>query len=163
MAEDQPRFSRVARHARILQLIESREIGSQAELADLLASEGMGVSQGTLSRDLLEIGAVRVRSASGTLVYAPASQDIASEHAAHEARLSRVCNELLISATASGNLAILKAPPGAAQYFASAIDKVANPDILGTIAGDDTIMVIARETDGGAALAQWFTQCASGE
>lgn len=163
MTDDQPRVSKVARHARIIQLIDSGQIGSQAELAERLAGEGMSVSQGTLSKDLLEIGAVRVRNTNGALVYAPPGQEVAFDHAAHEAKLHRVCSELMVNATASGNLAILKSPPGAAQYFASAIDKVANPDILGTIAGDDTIMVIAREPDGGAALAQWFTRLASGE
>ena len=141
--------SRVARQARIVALIENHEIGSQSELADLLGAEGISVSQGTLSKDLLEIGAVRVRNTSGTLVYAPPATEVASDSTAREARLSRVCAELLVSVASSGNLAVLKTPPGAAQYFASAIDRVSNPEILGTIAGDDTIMIIARQSDGG--------------
>ncbi|MCB0884700.1 MAG: arginine repressor [Propionibacteriaceae bacterium] len=162
--EAQPRAStRVARQARIIELIQRREIGSQAELADLLAAGGISVSQGTLSKDLLEIGAVRVRNAAGALVYAPPATEIASDHSAHEARLARVCAELLISASGSANLTILKTPPGAAQYFASVIDRVARDAILGTIAGDDSILVIARDADGGQELANWFSGLASGE
>lgn len=162
--EQAPRAStRVARQARIVELIQNRQISSQAELADLLAAGGISVSQGTLSKDLLELGAVRVRNSAGALVYAPPAADIASEHVAHEIRLGRICAELLTSAAASTNLAVLKTPPGAAQYFASAIDKVARAEILGTIAGDDTIIVIAREPDGGQALASWFIGLADGD
>ena len=102
-----------------------------------------------MSKDLLEIGAVRVRNTSGTLVYAPPATEVASDSTAREARLSRVCAELLVSVASSSNLAVLKTPPGAAQYFASAIDRVSNPEILGTIAGDDTIMIKTQvETPG---------------
>lgn len=164
MAEDAgPRgASRVARQARIVALIEGQQIGSQAELADALAAEGIAVSQGTLSKDLLEIGAVRVRNGAGALVYAPPAADVASDHAARETRLARICAELLASVAASANLAVLKTPPGAAQYFASAIDRVANPEIIGTIAGDDSILIIARRPDGGQALADWFEGLAAG-
>ncbi len=162
--EGQPRAStRVVRQARIIELIQRHQIGSQAELADLLAAGGISVSQGTLSKDLLEIGAVRVRNAAGALVYAPPAAEIASDHVAHEARLARVCGELLISAAGSANLTVLKTPPGAAQYFASVIDRVANDAILGTIAGDDSILVIARKAAGGEELASWFSAMALGE
>lgn len=154
--------SRVARQGRIIELIQHREISSQAELAELLATEGITVSQGTLSKDLLEIGAVRVRRASGSLVYAPPGAEVASDHSAHEARLARVCVELLISAAGSANIAVLKTPPGAAQYFASAIDRVASQQILGTIAGDDSILVISRDATGGQELADWFSALAAG-
>lgn len=165
MADEAPTrtSSRVARQGLIISLMQQREIGSQAELADLLASEGITVSQGTLSKDLWEIGAVRVRGADGSLVYAPPSSEVASDHAAHEARLARICTELLVSAQGSGNLALLKTPPGAAQYFASAIDRVAHPGILGTIAGDDSILAIARTPEGGQELADWFGALAGGE
>ena len=78
------------------------------------------------------------------------------EFATFEGRLSRLCSEILVSAEASANLVVLRTPPGAAQYFASAIDRVAWPDILGTIAGDDTILLITREPAGGAELADRF-------
>ena len=146
-SSERSRSNRVARQGRILELIRSHEIGSQAELADMLADDDISVSQGTLSKDLLDIGAVRVRSGSGLLVYAPPGSEIASDHALHEQRLARICAEVLVSADASANLAVLKTPPGAAQYFASAIDRVALDSVAGTIAGDDTVMCAVRTVD----------------
>lgn len=159
-SSERSRSNRVARQGRILELIRSHEIGSQAELADMLADDDISVSQGTLSKDLLDIGAVRVRSGSGLLVYAPPGSEIASDHAMHEERLARICAEVLVSADASANLAVLKTPPGAAQYFASAIDRVALDSVAGTIAGDDTVMVISRSGDGGAQMAEYFVSMA---
>ena len=75
------------------------------------------------------------------------------EFATFETRLARLCGEVLVSAEASANLVVLRTPPGAAQYFASAVDRVAWPEILGTIAGDDTLLVVSRDPDGGPALA----------
>ena len=150
--------TKAARHAKIISLLESREIRSQTDLAELLVGEGLPVTQGTLSRDLVEIGALRVRGSGGHLVYAvPADGGDRTpqlgEFATFEHRLARLCHEVLVSAEASANLVVLRTPPGAAQYFASAIDRVAAADILGTIAGDDTILVITRAPDGGAATA----------
>ncbi len=151
------RSTRSARQARIVALIEAHEIASQSELADLLAREDLAVSQGTLSRDLLEIGAVRVRGNKGNLVYATSAQ-AADDSSSDLARLQRVCADLLVRAEASGNLAVLHTPPGAAQYFASAVDRARRPAVLGTIAGDDTILVIAREPATGADLAAEFLE-----
>jgi transcriptional regulator of arginine metabolism len=77
------------------------------------------------------------------------------------ARLSRLCGELLVSAEASGNLVVLRTPPGAAQYLASAIDHSVFTGVLGTIAGDDTVLVIARDVSGGDELAARFVGLAS--
>ncbi|SER51309.1 transcriptional regulator of arginine metabolism [Propionibacterium cyclohexanicum] len=159
-APDRPSSSRMVRQSRILELIQGREIGSQAELADLLALEGISVSQGTLSKDLLDIGAVRVRAASGMLVYAPPGSEGSADRSANEQRLARICAEVLIGADASANLAVLRTPPGAAQYFASAIDRVAMDAVVGTIAGDDTVMVITRPSDGGQEMARYFLDMA---
>ena len=82
-------------------------------------------------------------------------------HGAVDARLQRVCEEVLVSARASSNLVVLRTPPGAAQYLASAIDHAERPDILGTIAGDDTVLVIAVDAHGGDAVAAWFLALAS--
>ena len=155
------RTSRGARQARIASIIESREVGSQAELADLLAHEGLTVSQGTVSRDLLDLGAVRVRGSDGRLVYAT-SAVTASDEAVDRARLARLCAEVLISVDSSGNLAVLRTPPGAAQYFASAIDQARPGRVVGTIAGDDTILVIAREPATGADVASYFLDLSGG-
>jgi transcriptional regulator of arginine metabolism len=152
---------RAARHQRIAAILNREPVRSQPELAALLAGDGIAVTQGTLSRDLDELGAVKVRSASGALVYALPGEGgdrtpRAGEQAAIDARLIRVCEETLVSARASANLVVLRTPPGAAQYLASAIDHAERADILGTIAGDDTVLVISTDPTGGDAVAAWF-------
>jgi transcriptional regulator of arginine metabolism len=150
-------LTRSARQARIRELIEAQQVTSQTQLAALLAESGVEVTQATLSRDLEELGAAKLRGADG----APASYVLPPENAplrparatSAPARLTRMLGDLLISAEGSANLAVLRTPPGAAQFLASAMDKVALPDVLGTIAGDDTLLVVSREPDGGTALA----------
>jgi transcriptional regulator of arginine metabolism len=87
---------------------------------------------------------------------------VAHDSAAAEARLARLLGELLVSADASANLALLRTPPGAAQFLASAFDRTELEDVLGTVAGDDTVLVISRRPDGGQALAQRFLALANG-
>jgi transcriptional regulator of arginine metabolism len=154
-------LTKTARHAKIIALLEQQQIRSQTELADLLAGDGVHVTQGTLSRDLLEVGALRVRGAGGHLVYAVPGEGgdrspQAGEFASFEGRLARLCQEVLVSAEPSANLVVLRTPPGAAQYFASAIDRVGWQSILGTIAGDDTILLITRGAAGGRLIAEQF-------
>jgi transcriptional regulator of arginine metabolism len=151
-----------ARHQQIIDLVGTHEVHSQAELAELLAVTGVHVTQGTLSRDLVELDAVRVRSASGALVYAVPGEGgdrrpaAPGESAAASHRLARLCAELLVSAEASANLVVLRTPPGAAQFFASAVDKAELDSVLGTIAGDDTVLVMTRDSKGGDAVARRF-------
>jgi transcriptional regulator of arginine metabolism len=148
-------LTRSARHARIVQLINSGPVTSQTQLARLLAESGVEVTQATLSRDLEELGAVKLRGSDG----APASYVLPPENAplrpaqSAPARLTRLLADLLTSAEGSANLAVLRTPPGAAQFLASAMDKVGLPGVLGTIAGDDTLVVVSRDPDGGPALA----------
>lgn len=144
--------TKAARQGRIVDLLTRETIRSQTELSDLLAAEGFGVSQGTLSRDLVDVGAVRLRSATGELTYAIRDVDAADTGRARS-RLARLATELLLSAEASANLVVVKTPPGAAQFFASAIDRSGLDTVLGTIAGDDSILLVSRAPDGGAALA----------
>jgi transcriptional regulator of arginine metabolism len=149
-----------ARQQLIIDLLGRHPVRSQPELAALLADAGVAVTQATLSRDLVELDAVKVRHPSAGLVYAvPAeggdrSPRPAVESVAAEARLARLSGELLTSAEASANIVVLRTPPGAAQFFASAIDHAELAAVLGTIAGDDTVMVIARDPQGGDALAE---------
>ena len=151
-----------ARHQRIVELVTHQEVRSQAELADLLAAGGVRVTQATLSRDLVELDAIKVRAPSGALVYAVPAEGgdrrrlAPGETVAASHRLARLCGELLVSAEASANLVVLRTPPGAAQFLASAFDKAEFPEILGTIAGDDTVLVIGREPRGGDRLARRF-------
>lgn len=154
-------LTKPARHSRIVDLLTSRPVRSQGELADLLAADGYQVTQATLSRDLLELGAVKMRSGQGDPVYAvPAAGDRApqmprtADHA--YARMARLCVELLISAESSGNLVVLRTPPGGAQLLAASIDQAHLAEVLGTIAGDDTVVVITRDPHGGLDVAARF-------
>lgn len=152
--------TKAARQARVRHLIEQGGVESQIQLAAVLEAEGLRVTQATLSRDLVEIGAVKVRAADGKLTYATQATMEVVENTS--ARLNRLCAELLHSAAGSANLAVLRTPEGAAQFLAMAIDTHDDEDILGTVAGDDTIIVISREALGGAALAQKFLDRAAG-
>jgi transcriptional regulator of arginine metabolism len=152
---------RASRHARIVETLARRSVRSQAELAAHLAAAGVHITQATLSRDLEELGAVKLRTPDGGLpVYvipedgSPLAQRTADD--APPVRLARLVGELLVSAEASANMCVLRTPPGAAHFLASAVDRAALPDVLGTIAGDDTILVIARAPDGGPDLGQRF-------
>ena len=155
--------SKAARHARIVSILSSRRVRSQAELAAALNDEGFDVTQATLSRDLEELGAVKLRTPDGGLPMYVVPEDGAplTARAAKDApphRLARLIDELLVSAQPSANLVILRTPPGAAHFLASAVDRAGLPDVLGTIAGDDTILVVARDPDGGKALAHQLVE-----
>lgn len=156
-----------ARQQLIVDLLGREHVRSQSHLAELLAGAGVDVTQTTLSRDLVELDAVKVRDEAGSLVYSVPGEGgdrtrIAGtlSHAA-QSRLARLAHELLVSADASANLVVLRTPPGAAQFFASAIDHAEGDDLLGTIAGDDTVLVITRQPDGGEDVARRFTALAA--
>ena len=178
-------LTKTARHARIADILAREQVRSQEELADLLERyAGVHVTQATLSRDLDELGIVRLRSG-GALVYslpeepggpgshpggpgspagAAASQSgarVAGSESPHDARLARYLSELMTSAEASANLVVLRTPAGAAQFLASVIDHAALPAVLGTVAGDDTVLLIARDPAGGDALAADFLRHAN--
>jgi transcriptional regulator of arginine metabolism len=160
-------LTKAARHQRITELLERQAVRSQPELGQLLARDGVEVTQATLSRDLDELGAVKVRSGSGLVYALPAeggdrTPRVAVSQEALDARLARLCAELLVTAEASANLVVLRTPPGAAQFLASALDHAALPEVLGTIAGDDTVLVITRSPDGGAELAERLVLRAGG-
>ncbi|HSF27103.1 MAG TPA: arginine repressor [Actinomycetes bacterium] len=155
-----------ARRQRIADVLARHEVRSQGELARLLAEDGIEVTQATLSRDLDELGAVKVRAGAGPLVYAVPGEGgdrtpRPGGQAGDDGRLARLCGELLVSAQASANLVVLRTPPGAAQFLASAIDRADLEAVLGTIAGDDTVLLICRGPDG-AALATELLALAEG-
>jgi transcriptional regulator of arginine metabolism len=189
-------MTKAARHAQIAAILSHADppVRSQEELADRLAQRGARVTQATLSRDLEELGAVRLRGAGGTLVYAlpgepggPGSRPGGLPDGANggnggngghtsqpsvtgpESRpgpgdglvngagagpLARVAAELLLAAEASANLVVLRTPAGAAQFLASVLDHANLPAVLGTVAGDDTVLVISRDPAGGDDLAR---------
>jgi transcriptional regulator of arginine metabolism len=160
--------TKAARHAQITAILAQpgAPVRSQDELAERLGQRGVRVTQATLSRDLDELGAVRLRGRDGGLFYAlPGAADLGAggpgagvpgaggPGAEPSGRLARVAQELLLAAEASANLVVLRTPAGAAQLLASAIDQASWPAILGTVGGDDTILVIARDPAGGEELA----------
>lgn len=159
--------TKTARQARIKALLKATYVRSQSELAELLALDGVQVTQATLSRDLVELGAIRVRGEDGGLVYALRSEGgdptpkAGVSQEVLDARLAKLCAELLVTAEASGNIVVLRTPPGAANFLALAIDHSVLPAILGTIAGDDTVMVITRDPLGGEAMANRFLELAA--
>jgi transcriptional regulator of arginine metabolism len=145
--------TRTARHQRIVDILGRTEVRSQTQLLDLLATDGIEVTQATLSRDLVEVGAVKVRSGKALVYAVPGEGGDRTARPAQgsgevSSRLRRVCAELLVTAEPSHNLVVLRTPPGAASFLASAIDHADLDGLLGTIAGDDTIMAI---TTGAAA------------
>lgn len=147
--------TRAGRQARIIALLSTQSVRSQGELAALLADEGIDVTQATLSRDLEELGAVKLRGADGGVgaYIVPEDGSPVRGVAGGTERVTRLLGDLLVSTDFSGNLAVLRTPPGAAHYLASALDRAALPYVVGTVAGDDTILVIAREPMTGAELA----------
>lgn len=138
-----------ARRARIRALLAERAIGSQAELRAVLAAEGIDVTQATLSRDLDAIGAVKEHGADGSVRYGV--PDGAVARIAPEP-VARIAAEVLLAAEAAQNIAVLRTPPGAAMYLAGALDRSGTDGVVGTVAGDDTVMVVLRTADEAEAL-----------
>jgi transcriptional regulator of arginine metabolism len=154
--------TKAARHQRIVGLLGQTRVRSQGQLVGLLAGEGFTVTQATLSRDLDELGAVKVRDSRGALCYAvpaeggdPTPRPVPDEPGQPGAvdALRRRFEDLLVSVDSSGNIVILRTPPGGAQYLASSIDHTLLPEVIGTVAGDDTVLLVTRDPAGGADVA----------
>jgi transcriptional regulator of arginine metabolism len=159
--------TKTARRQRIVDLLGHHRVRSQSELAALLAADGVVVTQATLSRDLDELGAIKLRAPDGLVYAVPAEGGDRTPVPYPDAhagltRLARLCEELLVSADSSGNLVVLRTPPGAAQYLASAVDHTVLPQVIGTVAGDDTVLLVCREPRGGADVAATFLALAEG-
>ena len=133
--------SRPARLSLVRQLLEEARYSSQQELLDALEAQGVVASQSTLSKDLLALGAIKRRASDNALVYALDSDG--ESHAAALEKLARFCSELLQSLQSAGNQIVARTPPGAAQFFAAHLDAARLPGVMGTLAGDDTVLVIA--------------------
>ncbi|MBB3115136.1 arginine repressor [Corynebacterium bovis] len=141
--------TRTARQDLITRIIGQQVVPNQRELLGILHRRGVDVTQATLSRDLVDIGARKVRSEGKT--YYTVSGDSPGDA---PGMLRRVLQELLVGTDHSGNTAVLRTPPGAAQYLASVIDRTAIVHVVATLAGDDTVFVLAREPMDGRGLAE---------
>ncbi len=154
-------MTKAARQARITALIAANQVRSQSELACLLALDGVHVTQATLSRDLEELGASKAHGR-----YVVPSEPAPWPAADSDTRLGRLAGELLLSAEPAAHLLVLRTPPGGAHLLASALDRAAQPwvtrTVAGTIAGDDTILLICRDAPGATALSARLLQLAEG-
>jgi transcriptional regulator of arginine metabolism len=145
-------MAKTQRQHRIAQLLQQHAVTSQAQLVELLAADDVVATQATVSRDLEEMGAVKVRVPGGETVYAV--PELPTQQVAPEDLLRRVMGDWVVEVAHSANLVVLRTPPGSAHVVASAIDRAGLPDVVGTVAGDDTLMVVASEGVGGAKMAK---------
>jgi transcriptional regulator of arginine metabolism len=140
------------RQHRILRILEQQPVSSQAQLVQLLDAEGVVATQATVSRDLEELGAVKVRIPGGTMAYA-IPDFTRGERTSSDDHLKRLMSEFVLEVAHSANIVVLRTPPGSAHVVGSALDRAGRPEILGTVAGDDTLFLVVRESVGGAAVA----------
>ena len=143
--------SKASRQHRIAKLLTEHAVTSQAQLADLLGGDDISATQATISRDLEDLGAIKVRVPGGETVYA--IPELPREQVAPQDHLRRVLGEWAVEVVSSANLVVVRTPPGSAHVVGSALDRAGVSDIVGTVAGDDTLLVIADESVGGAKLA----------
>lgn len=146
--------NRASRLALIQEIITSNDISSQGEIVSLLARKGVTVTQATLSRDLEILGAVKISKGPSGLCYAIPDDGTGTPITKDASRLSRAMSELAASVDFSGNIVVVRTSPGAASYLASTIDRSGLESIIGTVAGDDTVMLVTRDPAGGATVCQ---------
>jgi transcriptional regulator of arginine metabolism len=146
------------RQHRVARLLSDHTVTSQARLVELLAAEGVTATQATVSRDLEDLGAIKVRVAGGETVYA--IPELPTEQRAPEDHLRRVFSEWVVEVAHSANLVVLRTPSGSAHVVGSALDRSNLPGVLGTVAGDDTLIVVVAEGTGGATMAEKLSELA---
>ena len=150
--------AKAQRQHKIARFLESEEVSSQAQLVDLLATEGVTATQATVSRDLDDLGAIKVRARGGVTVYAV--PELPKDQVPPEDHLRRVLGDWVVEVAHSGTLVVLRTPPGSAHVVGSALDRSSLPEVLGTVAGDDTLIVVAEEEVGGSSLADQLRELA---
>ena len=146
------------RQHRIARLLEDQAVSSQAQLVELLAADGVVATQATGSRDLEDLGAVKVRIPGGAMAYA--IPEHAKDRTAPDDHLRRVMGEFVVDVAHSGNLVVLRTPPGSAHVIGSALDRAGLPDVLGNVAGDDTLVLVCSEHTSGAEVASRLAELA---
>ncbi|HET6833047.1 MAG TPA: arginine repressor [Acidimicrobiales bacterium] len=146
------------RQHRVARLLSDHDVTSQGQLVELLAAEGVAATQATVSRDLEDLGAIKVRGRGGETVYA--IPELPREQRAPEDHLRRVFSEWVVEVAHSANLVVLRTPPGSAHVVGSALDRSGLPDVIGTVAGDDTLVVVVAEGTTGAAMARQLAEMA---
>jgi len=152
------KLAKTQRQHRVARLLELHPVASQGQLVELLAAEGVVATQATVSRDLEELGAIKVRAGGGESVYA--IPELPKDQVAPEDHLRRVLGDWVVEVAHSGNLVVLRTPPGSAHVVGSALDRAGLDDIIGTVAGDDTVLVVTAERTGGATVAERLSSLA---
>ena len=152
--------NRASRLALIQDIITASDVSSQAEIVLLLARKGVTVTQATLSRDLEILGAVKVSKGPNGLCYAIPDDGTGTPITKDASRLARAMSELAASVDYSANVVVVRTSPGAASYLASTIDRSGLDTVIGTVAGDDTVMLITRDPAGGASVCQELQELA---
>ena len=152
------RLAKTQRQHRVARLLERHAVTSQSQLVELLSSDGVLATQATVSRDLEELGAVKVRVPGGDTVYA--IPELPRDQLAPQDHLERVLGDWVVEVAHSVNLVVLRTPPGSAHVVGSALDRAGLDDVIGTVAGDDTVLVVASERSGGAKVAKRLSSLA---
>lgn len=152
------RLTKPQRQHRLQRILEEHAVSTQEQLVDLLAADGVVATQATVSRDLEDIGAVKVRVSGGETVYAVPA--LPKDAVAPEEHLRRVCSEWVVEISCSHNLVVLRTPPGSAHVVGSALDRAGLPEVLGTVAGDDTLLLVAAESSTGRQVARRISEFA---
>lgn len=152
------KLGKTQRQHLVARLIESQVVANQSALVELLATEGVLATQATVSRDLEDLGAIKVRMPGGESAYAiPA---LPKEQRAPEDHLRRVFGDWVVEVATSDNLVVIRTPPGSAHVVASALDRSGLAGILGTVAGDDTILIVVASEIGGSTVAAQLSDLA---
>ena len=149
-----------SRQRLLRRLVETRQVTSQRELVDLLDDAGHAVTQATVSRDLVAVGATKQRN--GDVIHYVITPE---GHSGADPDLDALAGSVagfVTRITPSGNLVVLRTPPGAAQMVAGAIDRAALEDVIGTVAGDDTVLVVAEAVAGGESVARDLEEMGAG-
>ena len=152
------RLAKAQRQHLVAKLLAAHAVHSQEQLVSLLAADGVAATQATVSRDLDDLGAVRVRIAGGEAVYAV--PELTKHPVLPEEQVRRAFADHVVEVAHSGNLVVLRTPPGTANVVAAALDRSGRPEIIGTVAGDDTILVIVAEGTRGSAAADGYRELA---
>ncbi len=148
------RLAKPQRQHRVARILSSQAVTSQARVVELLAAEGVVATQATVSRDLEDLGALKVRTAQGESVYAIPDETRSRKAPAPEDHLRRVMGEWVVEVAHSANIVVLRTPPGSAHVVGSAIDRAGLPSVLGTVAGDDTLLLVVSDRTGGEKVAR---------
>jgi len=139
------KMGRTQRQHIVTRMLAAHRVTSQEQLVELLAAEGVQSTQATVSRDLVDLGAIKVRAGDGDSTYAIPEQPHAQK--APDDHLRRIFGDWVVEINTTDNILVLRTPPGSAHVVGSALDRADLPEVAGTVAGDDTLFVVVSDPD----------------